>query len=410
MKGMKRFPVYFVLVMLAACGGAEQENSSTTDWQDIEKDLQTQFIMVEDGATITLPEGNYAFKGTLSLEGKKSVTIKGAGMAKTVLSFKGQTEGAEGLRIDNCSNIILEDFTLQDSKGDLMKAQKVSRFTMRNVKAEWTGEPQETNGAYAFYPVDCDTVLLENCIAIGASDAGIYVGQSRDIIVTNCEAYHNVAGIEIENCIRADVYDNNAHGNTGGILIFDMPGLTQDGSLVRVYNNKIKENNFRNFAPEGNIVGEVPPGTGVLVLATKKVEIFNNTLENNKTIGIAVISYNLVRKPHEDKGFDPFPKGVTIYDNSIQRDKLSLPALEFDLSKLLLLKFPVNRPDIIFDGHMDPAVESKNGNYVGENRICVGDNNGAKFAFIDAPNEFKNVSTDRANYDCTLTPLAPVKL
>jgi hypothetical protein len=89
MKGMKRFPVYFVLVMLAACGGAEQENSSTTDWQDIEKDLQTQFIMVEDGATITLPEGNYAFKGTLSLEGKKSVTIKGAGMAKTVLSFKG---------------------------------------------------------------------------------------------------------------------------------------------------------------------------------------------------------------------------------------------------------------------------------------------------------------------------------
>jgi parallel beta-helix repeat protein len=102
-------------------------------------------------------------------------------------------------------------------------------------------------------------VLLENCIAIGASDAGIYVGQSRDIIVTNCEAYHNVAGIEIENCIRADVYDNNAHGNTGGILIFDMPGLTQDGSLVRVYNNKIKENNFRNFAPEGNIVGRSAP-------------------------------------------------------------------------------------------------------------------------------------------------------
>jgi hypothetical protein len=146
------------------------------------------------------------------------------------------------------------------------------------------------------------------------------------------------------------------------------------------------------------------------VLATKKVEIFDNTLDNNKTIGIAVISYNLVRKPHEDKAFDPFPKGVTIYDNTIKRDALSLPALEFDLSKLLLLKFPVNRPDIIFDGHMDSAVMSKNRNYTGENRICVGDNNGAKFAFIDAPNEFKNVSTDRANYDCSLTPLTPVKL
>lgn len=147
-----------------------------------------------------------------------------------------------------------------------------------------------------------------------------------------------------------------------------------------------------------------------MVLATKQVEIFDNTIENSKTIAIAIISYNLVRKPHEDKSFDPFPKGITVYDNTITRNALSLPAMDFDLSKLLLVKFPVNRPDIIFDGHLDSTLETAKSNYVGENRICVGDNNGARFANVDAPNGFKNVSTDRTNFDCKLTPLAAVAL
>ena len=43
---------------------------------------------------------------------------------------------------------------------------------------------------------------IEHCIAIGASDAGIYVGQSNNIIVRNCEVFQNVAGIEIENSIK----------------------------------------------------------------------------------------------------------------------------------------------------------------------------------------------------------------
>ena len=68
--------------------------------------------------------------------------------------------------------------------------------------------------------MQCDNVLIENCTAIGASDAGIYVGQSNRIIVRNSIAHQNVAGIEIENSLNADVFDNVATGNTGGILVF----------------------------------------------------------------------------------------------------------------------------------------------------------------------------------------------
>ena len=63
-------------------------------------------------------------------------------------------------------------------------------------------------------------VLIDGCVAIGASDAGIYVGQSQNIIVKNSIAQYNVAGIEIENSFYADVFDNLTSHNTGGILVF----------------------------------------------------------------------------------------------------------------------------------------------------------------------------------------------
>ena len=399
----------FALLLSACNGNKNEEGQGKIEWKDIEKDMQTQFIMVEDGNTIELPEGYYKFTGSLSMDGKHNIIIKGAGIDKTVFSFAGQTEGAEGVRINECSNITLQDLTLQDSKGDLIKTQKVHGITFKNVKAEWTGEPKEENGSYAFYPVDCDSVLLDNCISIGASDAGIYVGQSRGVIVKNCEAYHNVAGIEIENCIHADVFDNYAHENTGGLLVFDMPNLTQNGSTVRLYKNRSEENNYKNFAPKGNIVGEVPPGTGVMVMATKNVEIFDNDIENNKTMGIAIVSYKLVKKPYDDPKFNPYPKGVYVYDNRISH-RMGPPALDYDLGKLLLAKFPLNRPDIIIDGFFDPDVPMENGNYTAPWQFCIGDNNGAKFANIDAPDDFSNISEDRTPFDCQRDKIAPVQL
>src|SRR3546814_7504120 len=67
----------------------------------------------------------------------------------------------------------------------------------------------------------------------------------------------NVAGIEIENCIGADVYDNVTTGNTGGILVFNMPDLPQPGHTTRVFNNRIVANNHDNFGRAGTAVAAV---------------------------------------------------------------------------------------------------------------------------------------------------------
>ena len=385
---------------------------------EFEKDFQLKLILAEPGDTIKLESGLFQILGTLSMEGKEDIVIRGAGMNGTVLSFAGQVEGAQGLSITNCTNITLEDFTVQDAKGDAIKCQYVDGITFRRVKAQWLGGPKPTNGAYGLYPVQCENVLIEHCVAIAASDAGLYVGQSKDIIVRFSEAFDNVAGIEIENSTRADVYGNNVHGNTGGILVFDLPDLTvKEGKQVRIFNNIIKDNNIDNFAPEGNIVGKVPSGTGIMVMATEQVEVFDNTIINNKTAGTAVVSYYITEEETKDTQYNPYTSAIYIHNN-IYRRAPQIPTLDHDIGLLLFVRFFREVPDIIYDGMPDPKYVGDNGLTPDSRRLCIADNNEAGYLNLDISKNFESwyspfiadFNTDDNECNCTQEPLPEVIL
>jgi parallel beta-helix repeat protein len=190
-------------------------NSPLRPGADAAKRLQEALIGVKPGATIELSEGKFELDRPISLTVAK-VRLKGAGLDKTILSFAGQKAGSAGLSV-TAGDFVIEDLTIQDTKGDALKINGVANVTIRRIKTEWTGGPKESNGAYGIYPVQCTDVLIEDSIAIGASDAGIYVGQSRNIVVRRNRAEYNVAGIEIENSTQADVYGNVATKNTGGM-------------------------------------------------------------------------------------------------------------------------------------------------------------------------------------------------
>ena len=381
---------------------------STLFSDNIEKDLQTQFILAEPGDTITIPEGVHQIRGTLSIEGKENLVIRGFDMDKSILSFSGQTDGAQGLSITNCKNIVLEKFTVQDSKGDAIKAQYVDGIVFRSVKTEWTGGPKETNGAYGLYPVQCTNVLIEFSVAIGASDAGIYVGQSNDIIVRHSTAYHNVAGIEIENSFDAMVYANHTYENTGGILVFDLPDLVQKkGGNIRVYHNIVQNNNLDNFAPPGNIVGKVLPGTGVMVLAANDVHIYENTIQNNKSIGTGIVSYFITEEAFTDSLYNPYTSDIHIYNNVYNREA-GLPTLDYEIGQLMAIKYGRNTPDIIYDGMQDP--DDAEG-------LCIQNNFRADFTNLDIEYNFEkwyspflsNFSEDMSNHNCGVPHLSALK-
>ena len=400
----------FVLIIFItfSCGKKDKR-----EWSSIEKDLQTMLINAADGETIDLPAGNYMFKKSLLIDGKKNVTIKGAGMENTVLSFAMQEEGAEGIKASNCINLTFEDFTIEDAKGDNIKVTDTRGITFRSVKSQWTGEPDETNGAYAFYPVLSKNVVVENCFAIGASDAGIYVGQSDSVIIRNNIVFNNVAGIESENSRWVEIYENEAYDNTGGILVFDLPGLTQSGHTTRVYKNRVYENNYRNFAPEGNIVAIVPPGTGILLLATQKIEIFNNELIDNRTLGVGVASYKLVELMGAEDGtqldnlitektntgeYNSFANHVNIHHNTFDNSKW-FPTVKNDFGLLFLTEFPFNTPDVVFDGIRDPNNPLK---------LCLSNNGDIRFAELDAEHDLEGLTDEWTAYQCEGDVIDPI--
>lgn len=331
---------------------------------NVQEEAQTALIQAKPGDTIEFAEGTFTFSQTLSLA-VENVTVRGKGIDKTLLSFKDQQAGAAGFAVTR-GGFVMEDLSLDDAKGDALKITDADGVTLRRIRARWTGGAKETNGPYGLYPVSCKNVLIEECVAEGASDAGIYVGQSQNVIVRKCRAERNVAGIEIENCTAADVYENTATDNAGGLLVFDMPGLpAKNGRQVRVFNNQVFANNHSNFAPKGNIVASVPPGTGVMVMATDQVEVFKNTIKDNQTYNLGIFSFLITGRPIEDKEYDPISEGVYVHDNTFSGGG-NKPSGERGPMLAALLGTPL--PDIIYDGIANPAKTAPaNGVYVRNN-------------------------------------------
>ena len=342
---MKKFNIFYISIISIFVLSINAKEIFIEPGPNEHERLQEAMILMQEGDILTIKSGYYSFEDGLSLDISK-VTIRGEGMDNTILDFKNQKSGAQGLLVTS-NQVILENFSIMDAKGDALKVIGSKGISMLNLKTEWTGGPKSTNGAYGFYPVESEDVLIDGCVAIGASDAGIYVGQSKNIIVRNSVAQYNVAGIEIENSYYADVYDNLASHNTAGILVFDLPDLPQQGGHhIRVFDNQAIDNDTDNFAPEGNIVGEVPRGTGIIVMANSDVEIFNNVMSGNGTVNLSIVSYS---DETDDKNYYPHPKKIQVHNNTYGPSGFD-PDLETgDLAKALYEISAGDMPDIFWD-------------------------------------------------------------
>lgn len=382
---------------------------------DSEQKIADAFATAKDGQLILFGEGTFKLTNTLIIAANK-VTVRGQGMGKTILDFKGQKAGAEGIFADGVKDIVLESFTVRDTAGNGVKVLGATGVTFRKMEATWTGLEPSEHGPYGLYPVKSKNVLIEDSKVSGASDSGIYLGQSDHAVLRRNEAYENVAGIEIENTFFADVYENDSHDNTGGILVFDLPGLPQlGGHDVRVYKNKIHGNNTKNFAPVGNIIGLIPRGTGFFVMANDNVEVFQNAFDDNLTVHSAVISYYVADVEIKDPNYYPYPKRVHIHDNTYGPGG-TLPDATKQIGILLATateSFP-NKvvPQVLYDGIVDAKITTNPENPM---QICIQNNGGSAFANLHLDKLDKNkpdlpgiMSLDAKPYDCSLPAIAPV--
>jgi parallel beta-helix repeat protein len=351
-----------LIAMLASASLAQAKMIHVGPGGNAQEKLQTALIEAQPGDTVHIAAGRYALADGLSLD-VDGVTVKGDGPDKTILDFTVQKVAGEGLLITS-DNVVLRDLGIENPAGNGVKSKGSDGIALVNLRVEWTGGPKSTNGAYGLYPVSSKNVLIDRSVVKGASDAGIYVGQSQNIIVRRSRAEMNVAGIEIENSYDADVVGNTATNNAGGILVFDLPDLPQQGGRnVKLTNNQVIANNHVNFAAPGNIVAGVPSGTGIMVMANARVMVENNHVMGNNGSAVMIVAYT---QAFTDKAYNPLPRDVSVAGNHFM-DNGKAPA--FKGGKEIAAAVGGTLPPVLWDGVTRYAVPGGGGEKMAEGGI-----------------------------------------
>ncbi len=382
-------------------GGAGDCATTVNPSADDQTAVQTALIEAKDGDVVCFGEGTFSFNTELGLDAP-NVTLRGASAEKTIWDFSKQDVGANGLLIKS-DGVAIEGLTVKNTPGDGIRADAVKGITFRNMAVIWDAAASDKNGAYGVYPVGSTDVLIDGCEVAGARDAGVYVGQSSNIVVNNNNVHGCVAGIEIENSSDAEVMNNHAHDNTAGILVFNLPNLpVQDGKRAKVHDNLVENNNQGNFGQAGTVVAKVPFGIGIMLLATDDNEIHNNQVKNNNSVGILTVSYlSLIFGEPNDPMYDRYPEGNFIHDNTFEGNGTKPNAL---ISGAAGGISPI--PDLVWDGCTDPAAvdDGHLTNCINANKDGAGD---ATYANADLCSAQQMVDQDATKVTCTYDPLPP---
>ncbi|MEM9554269.1 MAG: parallel beta-helix domain-containing protein [Acidobacteriota bacterium] len=277
--------------------------------------IQWAIDRARPGDVIEIEPGVYHEALTLDVSG---ITLRGLVVEESAAAeprrpvLDGRGELADAM-IGAGSELVIEGLDIRRYTANGIMINLGRDIVFRDLRIEDTG-------LYGLYPVEVQGVLVEGCTVTGARDAGIYVGQSRDIIVRGNTVHGNVTGIEIENSLDAVVEDNDVYDNAGGILVFALPDVpSKEARGCRVVGNRVRENNHENFADPSAIVAAVPSGTGVLVLAADDVEITGNEIVGNDSFGVAVsglVSFLGARS----FDVDPLPDRVVVAGNRLERN------------------------------------------------------------------------------------------
>lgn len=281
--------------------------------------IQEAINNADAGSTIKIEAGTY--KESLVVN-KPGMTL--AGEDGVILQNPGDEE--DGITVQDAGDgFTLKNITVRDFEENGVVLRHVDGFLLSHVTAIHNGE-------YGLFPVFSRHGIIEHCKASGHSDTGIYVGQSTDVAINQNQAYDNVNGIEVENCLRVVVDKNQSVHNVVGILSVLLPGLVvKEASDIVITNNQVRDNNHENFAEAGELEAFVPAGSGILIVGTDNTLVQDNHVSGNEFTGIAVVSTLVLGAlahlpPEAFADIEPNPDGVHVISNVVKDNGAAPPA------------------------------------------------------------------------------------
>jgi hypothetical protein len=141
-----------------------------------------------------------------------------------------------------------------------------------------------------------------------------------------------------------------------------------------------------------------------MVLRTSDVEVYNNTIKDNNTMAVGILSY-ITAEPQileNNPDFNPIPSNVSLHGNEISKQADFPEAVkDHHLAQSLVQLYQGleaagvsgGMPEILYDG-----IEMAEGS--NPNKICIQDNGEARFLNMDVANSFAAPNFNVEPYLC----------
>lgn len=402
------------------CEGPNGACIEVAPGSDFQKRAQEALAGTKYGDVVYFPEGTYAVDDTLTVN-IHGLTIRGAGMDKTVLHFTGASDTPSLIYAQGADGATIEDLSIEDTAVHGIVLEDIEGATVRRVGVSWAAP--SPNSAVGVIVERGRDALIEDCHIVNASVESVAVRDSDLVVVRGNAIERGSSGINVQNSDDVDVHDNACTNNTVGMAIFNLPDRGRNGRRIRVYDNTLVDNNEENHAPAGNILQQAPVGIGLLILSGHEIEAFDNHIADNQSMNLGIITYQLIVNrlgtPFSDVGYNPYVDTIYAHENrfgsggdAVGTAKLGI-LIKTATGALKLTK----TPSIVFDGHVDPnlADPADPTRFQAAYNLCFQNNKFEdpeieKFENIDDGGNFANASKDIAPHECAHETLPAVTL
>jgi len=374
--------------------------------------LITAIAQAQTDDVICLQPGDYDVGQTLDITLAAGITFKGIGDSPDDVVLNFRAPSAKGIFV-SVNDVTIENLWVKNTPENGVEQTGTSGSVFRKLHLSWDAGSVVENGAYAVYAEGCSDTIAEYNQVSGASDTGLYVEACEGGRVNNNWVHANVAGVEIENSLDIEAYDNLVFDNTGGLLALQEPFSEEHfpNANILLRDNEVFCNNRENFAKPGSIVAELPQGTGTLSFGSHGVEIRDNIMDGNISVAMLIASNVLLCQiagqdcGYDDRpGYNPYPEKIYVHDNIYINNGTDPKSILKDISVVTGLPMP----EVIWDGFIreglsDPEIclgtETPLPTYLDVTQDqCQGLNEAETLACILA-----NATEDPTGRDCVVT-------